>query len=342
MKNQVPTISLIIPVHNGGEKFKQSLASVLQADPAPLEIIVVVDGGSDSSQYFAEASGAKILMTPVTSGPARARNLGARAAKGDLLFFIDADVTITSDAITQIAAAFQQNSGLAALIGSYDDAPAEANFLSQYRNLLHHYVHQTGNENASTFWGACGVVRREIFLELGGFDEKYCQPCVEDIELGYRFKRAGHRIRLLKTLQVKHLKRWEFAAMLQTDFFQRALPWTELILRERGMINDLNLKTSSRISAASVYGLLGASAISCRWPALAGVVALLIALLLAVNAPVYRFFWRKRGLRFALQTIPCHWLYYLYSGLAFVVGTMQFYFKKWGWLRLRNLKNPKA
>jgi len=327
MKNQAPTISLIIPVRNGGEKFKQCLASVRQTDPAPLEIIVV-DGGTDDSERFAEAAGAKVMTIPVANGPAHARNLGGRAAKGDLLFFIDADVVIASNAIDQIAAAFMQDADLTALIGSYDDAPAETNFLSQYRNLFHHYVHQTGNEEASTFWGACGAVRREIFLNAGGFDEKYRQPCIEDIELGYRLKRAGHRIRLLKTLQVKHLKRWEFFSMLKTDFFQRALPWTELILRERELVNDLNLKASNRLSVASVYGLLGASAISFRWPALAGLAALFIALLLALNAPLYQFFWRQRGFWFALQTIPCHWFYYLYSGLAFVVGIMRYSFKK--------------
>jgi GT2 family glycosyltransferase len=144
---------------------------------------------------------------------------------------------------------------LTALFGSYDDAPAATNFLSQYKNLFHHYVHQIANEEASTFWGACGAIRREVFLKLGGFDESYHQPCIEDIELGYRLKRAGYRIRLLKTLQVKHLKHWGVKSLLKTDFFQRALPWTELILRDRRLVNDLNLKTSSRVSVASIYGL---------------------------------------------------------------------------------------
>jgi hypothetical protein len=59
--------------------------------------------------------------------------------------------------------AFQNDHDLAAVIGSYDDEPFEPNFLSQYKNLLHHYVHQTANRDASTFWGACGAIRRESF-----------------------------------------------------------------------------------------------------------------------------------------------------------------------------------
>ena len=60
-------------------------------------------------------------------------------------------------------------------------------------------------------------------------------------------KQAGYRIRLSKELQVKHLKRWNIRSLLKSDFFDRALPWTELILRDRGFINDLNLRTSSRL-----------------------------------------------------------------------------------------------
>ena len=99
---------------------------------------------------------------------------------------------------------FSENPDLAALIGSYDDAPGEKNFLSQYKNLFHHYTHQHGKVEASTFWGACGAIRREIFLSMAGFNDNYRQPCIEDIEFGYRLKQEGYKIRLCKSIQVKH------------------------------------------------------------------------------------------------------------------------------------------
>jgi len=326
--SNAPKISIIVPVYNGGEKFRQCLSSLAKLNPAPLEIIIVADGGSDGSAPFAEKMGMRVLRLAGPSGPAKARNYGARRAQGDILYFLDADVTVEPAAIQKLLAAFQRDPALAAVMGSYDDAPGEANFLSQYRNLLHHYVHQTGHEEASTFWGACGAIRREIFLEMDGFDENYRQPCIEDVELGYRLKKAGYRIRLEKALRVKHLKRWEALSMLKTDFFQRALPWTELILRDRHMVNDLNLKPSSRISVLLSFGSLGSGIWGIWRPAAFVFAAVGIIILFALNAPLYRFFRQQRGFGFMLRVLPWHGLYFLSSGLAFIVGVMRFYTAK--------------
>jgi cellulose synthase/poly-beta-1,6-N-acetylglucosamine synthase-like glycosyltransferase len=242
---------------------------------------------------------------------------------------VDADVAIPPDALGQITAAFSREPYLAAVFGSYDDTPAATNFLSQYKNLLHHYVHQTAREEASTFFGACGAIRRDVFLALGGYDESYRQPSIEDIELGHRLKQAGHRIRLCKTLQVKHLKPWGVVSLLKADFLHRALPWTQLILRDRRFINDLNLRLSNRVSVILTYGLLGALVGAWRWPGCLALAGVLILSLLALNASLYRFFQRKRGLRFAAQTIPWHWFYYFYSGLAFAIGVVRYLSHRW-------------
>ena len=71
-------------------------------------------------------------------------------------------------------------------------------------------------------------------------------------------------IRLVKALQVKHLKRWDALWLIKTDFFQRALPWTELILRDRNFVNDLNLQTESRLSVALIYALVATLPLSLR------------------------------------------------------------------------------
>ncbi|MDY7013341.1 MAG: glycosyltransferase family 2 protein [Cyanobacteriota bacterium] len=315
------SISVIVPVYNGGSNFRRCLESLARSQPAPLEAIVVADGDTDGSGQLAREFATEVLSLSESKGPAKARNLGAQRARGDILFFIDADVEIYPDTIAKVAAIFESGPKVAAAIGSYDDAPGATNFLSRYKNLFHHYTHQTAAEEASTFWGACGAIRREIFWEMGGFDERYRRPCVEDIELGYRLKRAGYGIQLCKALQVKHLKRWDVWSLLRADFFYRAIPWTALILRDRALLNDLNLQYSSRLSVVLVYGVLASLMAVWFWGAIALVpVSLLCVALFILNASVYQFFYRKCGLIFTMQVIPWHWFYYFYSGLAFAIG----------------------
>jgi glycosyltransferase involved in cell wall biosynthesis len=316
------TVAVIVPVHNGGKKFRASLDSIRHAVPPPDELIVVGDGDTDGSSQYAEEAGVTVYRFPQPGGPGRARNLGASKAKSDILFFVDADVTVPENVICRVKEIFAQYSEVVAIIGSYDDQPKEPNFLSQYRNLLHHYVHQNGREEASTFWGACGAVYRDVFLAVGGFDETYVKPSIEDIELGYRLKKAGYTIRLCKSLQVKHWKRWTVGSMLQADFFQRALPWTQLIHRNRGFVNDLNIGVSGRASVMLTFGLLGIVLLSAWQPLLlvgGGVMSLMLFIL---NVRLYWFFLEKRGLRFTMQAIPWHWFYFVYSGVAFAIGTV--------------------
>jgi GT2 family glycosyltransferase len=318
-------ISIVVPVYNGGSDFQKCLAALQALSPAPYEIIVVADGDTDGSRYRAEAIANQVLINETPQGPAMARNRGAKAANGDLLFFVDADVVVPSTILQQINDLFTKYRDLTAVIGSYDDMPGDQDFLSQYRNLLHHYTHQQAQEDAATFWGACGVVRRDIFLQLGGFDQAYHAPSIEDIEFGVRLKQAGYTIRLVKDLQVKHLKRWTVQSLLKTDFFARAVPWSELIVRNGKMPNDLNLRLSHRISVVSVFGLLGTLLLALRRPvALMGTSALAV-LLLILNHPVYAFFQQKRGWRFAVQTVFWHWLYYGYSGAAFGLVLLRFF-----------------
>lgn len=318
------SLSVIIPVYNGGVSFRRCLESLQQACPQPTEIIVVADGDTDGSWQLAQQFNVKLIRKDISEGPAKARNIGAKNAQGDILFFIDADVTVHPDTIARVIQTFQEQPDLAALIGSYDDNPGVNNFLSQYKNLFHHYTHQQASEEASTFWGACGAIRRDIFLKMGGFDESYRLPSVEDIELGYRLKGSGYQIKLCQDIQVKHLKRWGIISLIKTDFFCRALPWTKLILEHNRFINDLNLNWTNRASVILVYALLLSFCLLWWWTNVAFLSAGIIFVLLTINYSVYRFFWEKRGWLFAVKVIPWHWLYYFYSGLAFVIGMLRY------------------
>ena len=250
-----PSITLVIPVYNAESHLGKCLERVALSTAQPDEIIVVDDGSSDGSAAVAEAAGARVLRTPERSGPAHARNLGAAESSSDVIFFIDSDVLVRVDTIGRVRDNFARDAELDALIGSYDDSPDSPDFLSQYKNLMHHFVHQHGHREACTFWSGCGAIRREVFQEHGGFDESYQRPAIEDIELGYRLTMAECKVMLDPEIQVKHLKRWTFWGLVKTDVLDRGIPWTELILRDRHMPNDLNVQLSQRVSVALSFVL---------------------------------------------------------------------------------------
>ncbi|HEY4690433.1 MAG TPA: glycosyltransferase [Anaerolineae bacterium] len=314
-------VSVVIPVRNGGVRFRGCLDAIRTCDPPPFEVIVVDDGSTDDPARAARERGAHLLSTDrPASGPARARNLGAQHAAGDVLLFVDADVALHPDAVGRVVRNFQSDPDLAACFGSYDDDPAAPNFLSQYKNLFHHYVHQSARAEASTFWAGCGAIRRDVFLSAGGFSPRYDRPAIEDIELGHRLKMSGCKLRLDKDLQGKHLKKWTLRSLLKSDIFDRGVPWTELILRDGAFVNDLNLQTHNRASVVIVYLLLMTLAAGFIWPALWLASGALAIVLLVLNRAVYRLFAVKRGTFFALRVIPMHWLYYTYNGVSFAVG----------------------
>jgi glycosyltransferase involved in cell wall biosynthesis len=260
-----PTVTVIIPVYNAETMLRTCLEHLTGSGYPNLECIVVDDGSTDSSAAVALEFGAKVLRTAGRFGPARARNLGAKNAKGNILFFMDSDVCAYPDTVQKIAAHFADPE-LDAVIGSYDESPGCKDFLSQYRNLMHCFVHQNGRRTATTFWSGCGAIRRSVFLEFGGFDESYKRPAIEDIELGYRLSRQHRKIVLDKTIVVKHLKRWTFWGLVTTDIFDRGIPWTELILRDRFLPNDLNLQVTQRISVALIFVIFGMSlALAIYW-----------------------------------------------------------------------------
>ena len=275
-------ISVVIPVYNAAAHLRTCLAALALSSRQPLECIVVDDGSTDGSAEAARQAGAMVLSTGGRAGPARARNIGARAAHGDILFFLDSDVSVHADTLERVARGFEEDASLDALIGSYDTSPGAKDFLSQYKNLMHCYVHQKGKSAACTFWSGCGAIRREVFLKHAGFDESYGRPAIEDIELGYRLRTSGSKVILDKDILVTHLKRWTFWGLLKTDILDRGIPWTELILRDRYMPNDLNLELSQRVSVALAFLLVGVTvAAAVYWGAyfLVPLMALLLLLL---------------------------------------------------------------
>jgi hypothetical protein len=321
--------SIVIPVYNGARYLAACLKAIQELRPAALECIVVDDGSTDDSAQIAQAAGAIVVSAPDQRGPACARNLGARSARGEILLFVDADVMLPPDALARVAARFSEDPARDAVIGSYDQDPASPGLLSQYRNLLHCYTHQRGQTRTCGFWTGCGAIRRNVFWTHGGFDEAHTRPSIEDLELGARIRQAGGQVWLDKGLQVKHLKQLRFWNVMKTDLVDRALPWTRLILRSGQMPADLNLKWGQRVSVlasgwaalALVLSIVSTALFGARTaalPALSAAIALLTVA--ALNGDFYRFLAGARSPWFAVRAFPLHWLYFLCGGAGFAAG----------------------
>ena len=255
-------LSIVVPVYNSPRELAACLDALRADAPTGAELIVVDDASTDDSADVARAAGARVLRLARNGGPAAARNHGARHARGDVLLFVDADVVVRprhGGASDRVASSTIRRSPPSS--APTTTRPARPGLVSQYRNLLHHFVHQQGRADASTFWAGCGAVRRAAFVAVGGFDDvRFARPSIEDIELGYRLRRAGHRIRLDKDLQGTHLKRWTLGSMMRTDVDAPGAPWARLILETANAPVDLNLNVSQRVSSGlagvAVLGLL--------------------------------------------------------------------------------------
>jgi glycosyltransferase involved in cell wall biosynthesis len=327
-----PTISVIIPVYNGAAYLNSCLKAVAASNHRSYECIVVDDGSTDGGGSIAAQSSMPVRLVHLAEGPhgpAYARNRGAEVARGAILFFLDADIVLSSGALRCVASQFQERTDVAAVFGSYDSRPAAAGVVSQYRNLLHHFVHQNGNREASTFWAGCGAIRRSVFEAIGGFDEKrFRRPSIEDIELGYRLRQSGYRILLDKTLQGTHLKSWNLYSLIRTDISCRAMPWSRLILETKKLPNDLNLKLGQRVSFAllALACMLFLGSIM-QLSLLVGSAAALVAVAI-INRRLYAFFIRQGGIWFALVCFGLHVVYYFYSGLTYVSVWLEYHLRR--------------
>ena len=317
-------ISVIVPVYNDAVHLKACLAAVFQSVPAPFECIVVNDASTDDSAAVARTFPVILINSPENGGPARARNIAAARAGGDILCFIDSDVCIAADTLQRIEAVFTEDLSVDAIFGSYDTQPPARSFISQYKNLSHHFVHQQGQTEACTFWAGCGAVRTSVFRLSGGFDTSFTQSSVEDIELGMRLRQAGHRILLLKHLQVTHLKCWGFFDMMRTDLFRRGIPWTRLMLKHRHFPNTLNVNGLHMCSVLLVYLLIASFAVDLvfhRYHALILALSLLWGgVFIYINRALFQFFTQHRGRGFSMRVFPLHLLYFLNCGLGFGCG----------------------
>ena len=226
----IKRFAVIVPAYNASETIVDCLDAILNSTRKPSEVIVYNDGLTDNVNKIALPPNVRVIANhgaPI--GPARGRNAVSRESTCDVLIFVDADVIVAKDAFGLLLAEMEGDAQIWAAFGSYDHTPRVTRLVALYANLRHHWVHQSGQREAVTFWAGLGAVRRKAFWAVGGFDEKPGISKIEDIELGTRLKRERGRIRLVPEALGTHCKDWTIAQLWRTDIFYRAIPWARLL-----------------------------------------------------------------------------------------------------------------
>lgn len=324
-----PLLSVVVPTHRCAPALRRCAAALLASDLPRVrwELIVVDDSSDDETVQVAQQLADRVVpLTGGPHGPAYARNRGVEIARGRFIVFVDADVCVHPDTMRRLREALVGDESLAAVFGAYDAAPPERGLVSQYRNLVHHYTHVQGAGNATTFWTGCGAVRRDVFLALGGFDERrFPRPQIEDVELGQRIVAAGFRITLRPDIQATHLKRWTLRNVITTDVRDRGLPWVALMHASpmARRMSSLNLRPEERLFTA-LTGLAwlaaGLAVAAWRWEWLA-IAGLCVAAVIAGNGPLLAWFARRRGVWVTIGIVPLRLIYYTINNVAVVWGT---------------------
>lgn len=248
------TFSIITPAHNNPDevsKLLDSLKDEVGKDPS-LEVIVVDDCSDDSSlRDITKRSGfAKYIRLDNNSGPAAARNIGARNAGNDVLLFIDSDVIFNHDTLVRIRDKFKTDPSCKIFGGEYDIYPANPSLAARFKAIMVRSWSPKEN-SVSVFLTRLGAIRRDIFEKIGGFDVGLKTASVEDYELARRLIAKGYNIHYDPAITVKHHFP-SFKSQLKL-FFHRSFMWI-YVFRKHGKFD--NTCTTPMQGVAQAAGFL--------------------------------------------------------------------------------------
>lgn len=176
-------LTVVIPTLNEAHYLPCLLAALTSQTRPPDEVIVADAGSTDGTPDIARQQGAAVVPGGM---PAVGRNAGARAAQGDLLLFLDADVLPACDFIERLLAEFEQRESDVAtcLVESLSDRLTDQ-LLHQAVNVYLLAVRPLSPHAP----GFCILTRRSIYEAVGGFDESLCMA--EDHDYVRRAGRLG-------------------------------------------------------------------------------------------------------------------------------------------------------
>jgi glycosyltransferase involved in cell wall biosynthesis len=305
-------VSVVIPNYNYAKTLRACLDSVFAQTLRPLEVILVDDASTDDSADIALATGATVLRQDRNRGVSAARNTGAAAASGDILFFLDSDVALAPDAISAAVAVLAAHPDCGCVYGVYDKHPLiDDGPIERYRTLhLHHALTRATGETSSAVF-ALAAVPRAVFTELGGFDEQL--RAAEDDDYSERLLRR-YRIRRTAAMVGRHDESDRLLPTLVEQFHRAQL--MPFAVRNRLRRNALVLNRGSGLVAAGLAVL--SVPLVLRWPTVALLTAALLVVFAVCDPSLIRFVRREKGLPFLAFFLGVH----LLVNLALLAGAL--------------------
>jgi GT2 family glycosyltransferase len=253
MTHSPPKITVVISVHNGAAQLERCLGTVTAQRADLHEVIVVDDGSTDRCDAVARAAGCRLIRLDARRGISGARNAGAREAAGDVVAFIDADTTVEPGWAAALGRAFADGATLA---GGAVKWP-EPRTLAEWYQAGGRWHDETARNGFLPFVsGAHFVIRRDVFLELGGFDELL--PLAEDLDLSLRAQLAGYSLSFVPEAGLVHWPRTTVRGLLKQRLgHARGRRFTETKFREFPFLRmDRGRRSIARMAAASTTRLL--------------------------------------------------------------------------------------
>jgi len=222
MSETFPSVSVIIVNYNTPDLTAELISSIRRHTAGVSYDIVVVDNGSEPSRRFCAGPAEptlKIIQSATNLGFGKAVNLAEKSSAGTYLLFANSDCRLTSNALPVMAAYMQHNHACAAcsprLIQKDGTAHSSIRRFPDYGNIRHSrgsilktdsnytLVADTSRKEVEAMSATFMMVRRDLFEQLGGFDERFFMY-VEDTDLCKRFHDAGKQVVYLGDLSVVH------------------------------------------------------------------------------------------------------------------------------------------
>lgn len=307
-------ISVIIPNRNGEATIGLCLEAAFALHYGNFEVIVVDDFSSDGSIDAIKKFPCKLVRLEKHSGVSKARNAGARAARGEVLFFIDSDCLLQRDALS-IANKTMLEGEARVVGGTYTKIPYHReNFFDTFQSVYVNYM-ETKRVQPDYLAAHCLAIETQLFREIGGFAENSFigfAASVEDVEFSHRLRRAGHRLVINPQIQVQHIFNFTLLRSLR-NAAKKARYWTMYHLHNRDLLSDSGASSAElKVNAASYFAslALGAFYLITKNILLIFPIPIAIILNLAYSRRLLAAFCEARGLKFALLAASYYTLLY--------------------------------